>query len=232
MKITSAASLLLETLLPRACVLCGSPLPPEAGWPLCGSCLASLRPFAGERCERCGLPLISELGRCLRCRSSSSSFDAAFPLYSYAGPLRDLIQVYKKKRRRSLAPLFAELFAREIEPRWALWSLVPVPPRPGKVRIQGWDQVEEIAGLLEARGFRVDRPLERRPHSTQQKRLGRSERGRNASLAYRLKAGALPPARCLLLDDVLTTCSTIEACASALKAGGAAQVEALVLAAD
>ena len=167
----------------------------------------------------------------MRCRGVERSFDSAYPLFSYAGTVRELVSAYKKKRRRSLAPLFADLFAKAIQEKWPDRVIVPIPPRPGKLRTTGWDQVEDITRILERRGFPVTRPLERR-HSKEQKKLGRGERGVNATLAYVLKPGAIPPERPLLLDDVLTTCATIDACARALKGGGAVSVVAVVFAAD
>ena len=138
----------LDVSLPRSCVLCGYPLPPRRDahpWPLCSDCSVMLRPWAGERCESCGLPLISEHGRCMRCRGIERAFDSAYPLFSYAGAARELISAYKKSRRRSLAPFFADIFAKTIEEKWPDRIIVPVPPRPGKARASGWDQVEEIA---------------------------------------------------------------------------------------
>jgi predicted amidophosphoribosyltransferase len=159
------------------------------------------------------------------------AFDSAFPLFSYSGAARDLLSAYKKKRRRSLAPFFAEIFAQTIEAKWPDRIIVPVPPRPGKVRTSGWDQVEEIARILGGRGFPVARLLERRP-SGEQKRLGRGDRGVNAKMAYVLRPGAASPERPLLIDDVITTCATVDACALALKGAGAVSVVALVFAAD
>lgn len=200
-------------------------------WPLCSDCSVMLRPWAGERCESCGLPLISEHGRCMRCRGIERAFDSAYPLFSYAGAARELISAYKKSRRRSLAPFFADIFAKTIEEKWPDRIIVPVPPRPGKARASGWDQVEEIAKVLERRGFRVARLLERR-RSEEQKSLGRGERGVNAQRAYVLKRGAASPERILLVDDVITTCATLDACARSLKSGGALSVTALIFAAD
>jgi len=77
----------------------------------------------------------------------------------------------------------------------------------------------------------VSRPLERR-RSEEQKGLGRGDRGANARKAYALKAGERSPESPLIIDDVVTTCATLEACALALKEGGAGSVIALVLAAD
>jgi ComF family protein len=167
----------------------------------------------------------------MRCRGVERSFDEAYPLFSYAGRARELVTAYKKGNRRSLAPFFASLLAEEIRRRWPERVIVPVPPRPGRKAARGWDQVEEIARLLEARGFQVARPLARRA-SAEQKRLGRGDRSLNALRAYYLREGAVAPPRPLVLDDVITTCSTIEACAKALREGGAESVAALAIAAD
>ncbi len=167
----------------------------------------------------------------MRCRGVERAFDSAYPLYSYEGRARELMAAYKKTRRRSLAPFIAERFADAIRRRWPERTIVPVPPRPGKARLLGWDQVEEVARRLEALGFPVARPLER-GRSAEQKRLGRWERGDNARKAYALRAGASSPELPLLVDDVETTCATLDACSLALKAGGARSVAALVFAAD
>jgi competence protein ComFC len=167
----------------------------------------------------------------MRCRGIERAFDSAYPLFSYEGPIRDLLAAYKLGGRRSLALFFAGLLAVEIEDRWPERTIVPVPPRPGKIRERGWDQVEEIARALESRGFPVDRPLERR-RSDEQKSLDRGGRGANARKAYALKPGRSSPELPLLLDDVVTTCATLEACARALKEGGARSVSAILLAAD
>jgi competence protein ComFC len=167
----------------------------------------------------------------MRCRGLERAFDSAYPLFPYEGPMRVLVSAYKKGRRRSLSGLFALFLAEAIGERWPERTIVPVPPRPGKGRAQGWDQVEEIAAILERSGLPVSRPLERRP-SDEQKSLGRGERGANALRAYALKPGRRSPELPLLLDDVITTCATLESCARALKGGGALSVAALAIAAD
>jgi ComF family protein len=167
----------------------------------------------------------------LRCRDAEWSFDSAFPLFSYSGAPRELISAYKKRGRRSLAAPLARLAAAEISRSWPDLTVVPVPPRPGKLRSRGWDQVEEIVRLLERAGFGVSRPL-RRAAGAEQKRLGRVGRATNARASYYMRPGASSPERVLLFDDVITTGATVDACARALKEGGARRVAVLALAAD
>jgi predicted amidophosphoribosyltransferase len=111
--------------------------------------------------------------------------------------------------------------------------LVPVPPRPSKLRRKGWDQVEDIARILEKRhGIAVRRMLTRRGGLLEQKKLDFDERAANMRACMRVRGRVDPSSRYLVLDDVFTTGATLSACALALKNAGASRVDALVLAAD
>ncbi len=225
---------LADYLFPRSCPLCGLPLlapGPAAGAVLCEGCSGKLKPIQGEVCLRCGKPLISELGLCMRCRERSWPFDAAMSLYSYRDEAAALIGAYKFRSRFSLASFLAEACAARLESRWPGLPLVPVPFRRKKIVDKGWDQVEALSKRLEARGFQVLRLLERLP-SGEQKRLGLEARLDNARKAYRLKPGETVPSALVLIDDVFTTGATAAACAEALKDGGAATVYFLALASD
>ena len=219
---------LLDLVLPRFCALCGGRVD---ALPLCSACRDSLRPISGDRCSRCGVGLISEQGICLRCRNSHWAFDRAVPLFEYSGPFRRLLSSYKFGGRRSLAGYLADLCEESILLEFPERPIVPVPPRPGKLRARGWDQIEEIVGRLESRGHAVMRALERRG-SSEQKRLGLGQRSENASASFRVKPGLGLKGQVLLLDDVMTTGATAQACAAALRAAGAERVDVLVLAAD
>jgi ComF family protein len=192
------------------------------------------------RCSSCGRPLISEQGICLPCREREPfHFDGGFVLYPYAGKYRELLKAYKFGKFPSLGNFFAlrmlDILSRFPPEGPSSFTWMPVPPRPDKLRKTGWDQTSHIAGRLEmlykqnrTRRFSGDalylpvcRCLKRLPSKTQ-KELNREDRKRN--LKGRIIRVKDAPRRVLLFDDVITTGSTLDACAEALKEGGAEKV--------
>lgn len=199
--------IILSCIAPLTCVVCTGPVEASAAWPLCSDCAARLTIDAGRRCDICGKPIISEQTRCMRCRSARVAFDSAFPLYSYTGTARKLLIAYKSKKRRSLAAFLALRLAPEIMARFPGYTLVPVPPRPGKVHREGWDQVELLAGILEHRyKLPVARVLVRNKGGDEQKTLDKEGRFMNMVGRYdlmpryarhcRSQSGMIQPGSC------------------------------------
>jgi predicted amidophosphoribosyltransferase len=111
--------------------------------------------------------------------------------------------------------------------------IVPVPPRPEKVRAGKLDQVGMLANYLSRYGYRIWKGLARREGGTEQKTLARADRLKNACQSYMLRADLMDiPQKALLLDDVCTTGSTLDACARILAEKGTTVIGAIVLAAD
>ena len=170
-------------------------------------------------------------GKCMKCREEPvlKSTDSVLPLFSYRLWNRELMFRWKMLEERSFSPLFARLLCQVLR-KSGYKVLVPVPPRKGKIREKGWDQIEELSTFLEKRyGFKVMRLLERNS-SGQQKKLSREQRLESIKTAYSLKpfTGQRPKEVCLI-DDVCTTGSTIESCAEILKSAGVEKVHAVTL---
>lgn len=244
--IRTLVSTVAAWIVPHYCAVCGGRVEvaaevadvTEAGnsslsIPLCVRCAAKLTRIGGRRCGICGQELYSEQDICYGCRDVERSCSEIYPLFKYVGLPAVLVREYKSSKRRSLAPFWAGILSEVIDARWPGRTIVPVPPRPEKIRRREWDQVEAIVAALEKRGYRVERILERHA-GAQQKKLNKAMRKTNAEKAYSVIPARVSriPADVVLVDDVYTTGATIEACAKALRENGAVNVCALVIAAD
>lgn len=244
-KSQAALSLIREVLFPRGCALCEAMLgnAEDAYFGLCRPCRTALAipPAERGRCSRCGQPLISEMVTCLSCRNGPEhSFDKIIPIYPYTGKYRKVLSAYKFGQYLNTARFFANKFLDGFELlqkdeaitcgeapdlRW-----VPVPPKPGKIKKTGWDQIEYLAKRLEKMKVPVTRCL-KRLSTESQKRLNKEERLENLKnkiLIMNSKEQALPETA-ILFDDVYTTGATMDACAAALKSGGTKKVYGICL---
>lgn len=217
------------------CAVCGN----ECGFlPVCPDCRKKkfqVRSIGSGVCRFCGKELISENDVCMECRKDvvMKHLDGAFPVFSYRLWNTSLLCRWKLENERIFSDFFAGLMnerliqLRELKGKFVV---VPVPPRPGKIKAKGWDQIDEISRILEFRyGWNVRRVLERH-NNVEQKTLERTQRMEMIGKAYSLNADVkvLPDSVCLV-DDVLTTGSTIESCAEKLKESGCGKVFAVAL---
>lgn len=207
----------------------------NSGSALCGSLSESDR-----RCAVCGKILVSEHGVCMRCRNENilSHTDGVFPLYSYRLWNKTLLFLWKTAGNRSLSHFFAVRMCSALRVHGAK-VVVPVPPRPGKIKTHGWDQIADLCPYIENSGFVVCRLLERLS-KMEQKKLGREGRMGIIGASYRLRnsraifhelkrCGGKIPREVFLLDDVMTTGSTVECCAEILKNAGVEVVKVITL---
>lgn len=239
--INKTFSLVREYIFPLHCGVCDRALldREEAFYGLCADCKREFSVEHTERCSLCGRPLISEIEVCLPCRRKPpSQLDYIISLFPYAGIYHSLLSAYKFKKHKNIGNFFAEKIMEGIELLKKIkgeglekLSLVPVPPRHKKIKQEGWDQIEYLARIFEkfekrGRNIPVRRCLIRLPSKTQ-KELNREERQSN--LLRRIECLKTPPKKAILFDDVITTGSTMEACASSLKRAGCDKVYGISL---
>ena len=229
--------LLKGFFFPSACALCGQSLlsAQEIKFALCESCNSEITGAQNsalirereQKCGLCGKPLISEQGICLPCRNGKEKpWDRFWVLFPYAGKYRKLLSEYKFSKNLALVNLFAhkalEVIASNAELENAV--IVPVPPRAGKIKDSGWDQVDYLVRKimkLHSGKIAVSRCLKRKK-SRVQKKLSRSERAEN--LKGRIFHYGEVPRIALVIDDVITTGSTMEVCCASLKEAKADKV--------
>lgn len=224
--ITDWLGRLEHLVLPPTCLLCG--VGGVAGLDLCAGCLSDL-PRNRTACPCCATPLpAGGIGPCNHCRAQPPDFDHAFVPFRYRPPLDFLIVRLKFSGRLTCARVLGELFAAALAERGEPPPdcIVPVPLHPRRLRERGFNQALELARAT-ARRFRIplwSNGLRRVRHTVPQTQLDARQRQTNPLGAFALGA-PLPGSRIALMDDVVTTGSTVAECARVLRAGGATEIE-------
>ena len=229
-------------LLPAPCRICGATLTDANRIPVCAACFASIAPIADPICQICGRPfqLAPQVQQapnfCRLCRSNFYSFDRARSFALYNDALAGAIVLLKYEEVECLGNWFAERLAelmRTAGEDFRADVIVPVPLHPERRRERGYNQAELIARPLARRlglklgSYLLMRTKPRPPQLV----LSRSEHWKSVRGAYATRPGArVDKLRVLLVDDVLTTGATLDACSRVLKKAGAASVIGLTVA--
>lgn len=231
----AAARAVRDLVLPQTCARCGVLVGPDGG--LCSDCWQALTFMSGRaNCSRCAEPLEDRYGPhdglCAHCRARPPRYDKARAALLYDDVARALILGLKHGDRLHTVPVLARLMrAAGAEVMDDADWLVPVPVHPARLRSRRFNQAAELARALAASsGMACVQALERtRPTPSQSG--GRVRRARNVRDAFALAPGVgVTGRRIVLIDDVLTTGATVEACATALLEAGANRVSVLALA--
>lgn len=225
-----AAVAALEFLLPAACPVCDRPLDTGEREVVCGRCWTRVAMLPHPQCDRCGHP----------CRGGACAWCALLPPYvraarsfcwTHLGTGSAIVHAIKYAHWHAIAAGMAARMARLGWPRDVLEeraAVVPVPLAVARERERGFNQSERLAAALATR-WSVPAwtdVLARTRVTTTQTRLTPEERLANVSNAFRVNEDARVSARVrnahlVLVDDVVTTGATLNACAAALIAGGA-----------
>jgi len=223
--------------LPQHCLVCGSYISHSLGFPLCSACFSRIEYLRSPLCVKCGRSLNNSSALlCHRCRAFPFHFDVARAVALYTSPLRECIHAFKYQSFISFRYLFGELLCEYLEKNPFLKEvdcLLPVPLHPARLKERGFNQslilAEEIAKRfslpLISKGVRRIKP------TLPQVGLKVKERRKNVQGAFEIKEARLfQNKRILIVDDVLTSRSTVDSLSQALKKGGTKEVLVLAIA--
>lgn len=207
---------LIDLLFPRSCIACGS----ASSWTLCDPCYAAF-PWNRSACARCACPLARPAPTCADCARLRPAFRAARSAAVYDGVARAALMAFKLGGERRAGPSLAAL-TYEAASRLDHDVVTYVPSSRAALAERGFDPAREIAvPLARMTGRPLVGALTRVRRTEDQASLSRDERRRNLAGAF----GSAPvDGTVLLVDDVMTTGATADACARALRAAGAREV--------
>ena len=198
---------LLNLLFPRRCPVCGEIVEPY-GEKICPECVRALSPVREPCCKKCGKEISDRQGEyCPDCMRRPKTFDSGASLLNYNEAARWSMASIKYKNRREYLDFYAQAmnirFAKRVRV-WGVEALVPVPIHSSRRRERGFNQAEELAERLsDYWGLPVDTKL----------------------LARKNKI----PKSVIIIDDIYTTGSTVEACSRILKKAGVKRIYFLAI---
>ena len=229
MAFVQALAPITDLVFPPRCPLCGEGLSAQLG--LCGACWNDLAIPGEPACNLCQRPFgdgIADGLTCAPCMADPPRHDGIVAGTLYNDASRRLVLALKHGGKIALAPMMARLIAARL-PVDETWLIVPVPLHRWRLWKRGYNQAallaREIAKLTDAT-LAVD-SLQRRKPTPSLGGLGRKARARalsGAIAAHPRRREALRGAKVLLVDDVLTSGATSDACVSVLKRAGASSV--------
>ena len=227
-QLTKLKGMALDLLFPRWCVSCG-----REGNFICPSCRQSLPRITPPLCPKCGRPQSSAI-LCPSCVGWQAEIDGIRSPFRFDGAIRQAIHQLKYGNLRALAELLAQWLNDYLGSNPVPGEvLVPVPLHHKRLRERGYNQSSLLAqqlGKLTNLPV-VDDCLTRQRYAPPQARTSTvDERRSNVANAFLCRDRRLEGKQVLLIDDVSTSGSTLDACARALKEAGATTVWGLVLA--
>jgi ComF family protein len=226
----------LDIALPTLCVACREPVEGEG---VCAACWAKLSFIAPPFCPRLGIPFVYDPGPemlSMEAIAAPPAYRRARAAVRYDDVARTLVHALKYQDRTDLAPVMGRWMARAgRELTEGADMLIPVPLHWRRAWRRRYNQSGALARVIARQsGIEVKTELLRRVRATEQQiGLSRAQRATNVQGAFQVSAkmqSELQGRRIVLIDDVLTSGATADACARALLRAKAAQVDLLVFA--
>ena len=226
--------ILLDLLFPARCPVCDGIID-RIGENVCRKCRDKIIYIKEPYCMKCGKQLKrDEQEYCTDCKRTHHYYIQGTALYDY-GSMADSIFRFKYAGRMEYAKFFGEELYRE-KKSWLTSvrpdALVPVPAHPSRKRRRGYNQAELLAReLSKCSGIPINTRLICRAGKTKPlKNLSRFERQNNLKKAFKIRRNDVKLNTIVIIDDIYTTGSTIDAMAKAMQEAGIASIYFITLA--
>lgn len=231
------AKKVMDIFYPRRCVICDRALPVKEQF-VCSAC-SDLLEYTGENyCMKCGRPVKEGEEYCSACKEKKTFYQSGRSLFLYNAAIRESISRFKYYGRQE----YAAFYAKAMYQTYGEWmkalrpdALIPVPIHRRRYRERGFNQAEILAKEL---GKYSEIPvlteyLIRVKHTLPQKELSEKERLKNLHQAFSVRSGSQQLYKNLncviIIDDIYTTGSTIDMCASVLRKEGVGAIHFLCI---
>lgn len=215
--------------------MCEKVLPDIPGYEkrdICPGCNGRLSYIKPPRCFVCGKQLYNENDEyCTDCRKRKHLFTQSCGVFAYDDKIKAAMYRFKYSNRREYAKFFGRSIVSRcghLIRRWDPQVIIPVPMYNIKLLKRGYNQAELIADVMgEMLHLPVDtKILIRKKNTRPMKELNDEERSQNLQNAFKITTDIVKYNKILLVDDIYTTGSTIDACSRVLLDGGAGEVYA------
>ncbi len=197
---------------------------------ICNSCEKKIKKITEPRCKKCGRPIrILEQENCFDCERTHHFYEEGIGIYLYEGDMRRAVHRMKFQNKRVYAKVFGEIMAKEIQDKitkWEIEAIVPVPMHKKKQRKRGYNQAELLAQTIADRwNIEIKKDwVVRVKETAPQKDLEKKARENNMKKAFTIIKNDVELKKILIVDDIYTTGSTVDAVAHILKKHGAQKV--------
>ena len=219
---------MLSIFFPPRCPVCDEVLLPGK-W-ICEPCGKKIKVIAEPVCKKCGKPLTDERREyCGDCIRKNHFYTQGKAVFAYDGAIRNSMYRFKYSNKREYAAFYAKVAAEEYGTwlkRKGVETIVPVPMYFWKRKLRGYNQAEVFAKAL---GKELHMPVEckmvkRIRNTVPQKKLNGEQRIHNVKNAFQFAADIVKYKQIVLVDDIYTTGSTIDALAAVLLSAGVKKI--------